>query len=216
MRSTRLILADSHRITRDGLRALLSPGPEFEVVAEAGDGRAAVELAEAHRPDVVITEIALPILNGIEATRRITGSWPGIRVLALSRHQERRFISAMLAAGASGYLPKTCTIEELSEALRIVAHGHHYISPAVTKTVLDEFVRHAASLDTVGDPTLTPRECEVLQLLAEGHNTKEIAALLRVSPKTVETHRRQVMVKLDLHSIAELTRYALREGITSL
>jgi len=148
--------------------------------------------------------------------RQITSEWPEIRVLVLSRHQERRFVTAALAAGAAGYLPKTCAIAELLLAIQEVSRGHYYVSPAITKTVLDEFLQHVASTEALGDPSLSPREREVLQLLAEGHTTREIAAILQVSPKTVESHRRQIMHKLDLHSVAELTRYAVREGISPL
>lgn len=212
----RLMLVDSHRIMRDGLRALFAQDDRFEVVADADDGRAAIVLARDLHPDVVVTEVSLPLSNGIEVARQITAAWPSVRVLALSRHQERRYVAAILAAGASGYVPKTSGIDELTRAIEALARGQCYISPAIARTVLDEFVQHAAVAEPVGDPRLSPREREVLQLLAEGHSTKAIAVLLAISPKTVETHRRQIMTKLDLHSIAELTRYALREGITSL
>jgi len=210
----RLMIVDSHRITRDGVRALLARLPGIEVVAEAEDGRSAVELAHEQRPAVVVTEIALPVLNGIEVTRQIASALPDVRVLALSQHQERRFVIAAFAAGAAGYLPKTCGFDELIRAIDEVYRGHHYISPAIARTIVDEVLRHAVFSEPIGDPSLTPREREVLQLLAEGHSTKEIAVLLQVSPKTVETHRRQIMTKLDLHSIADLTRYALHEGIS--
>lgn len=210
------MLVDSHHIMRDGLRALLERYPEFEIVAEAGDGRSAMELAVRHRPDIVLCEVALPLLNGIELTRRIRDACPETRVLALSSHQERHLISGMLAAGASGYVPKTCDIDELVQALRVLTRDQSYVSPLVAGAVIDEFVRHAAPSTLSGTSPLTPREREVLQLLAEGHSVKEIAVLLDVSPKTIETHRHHVMTKLDIHGIAELTRYALREGITSL
>lgn len=212
----RVALVDNHRITRDGLRALLSRCPEIEVVGEAGDGRTAVRLAETDRPTVLITELALPALNGTEMIGQVTSLLPDVRILVLSHHEERRFVTAALAAGAAGYLPKTCDFDELLRAIREVDRGHYYISPAITKAVLDEFLRRAEDAAPMGDPALTPREREVLQLLAEGHSTKQIAGILQVSPKTVETHRRQIMTKLNLHSVAELTRYAVREGISPL
>lgn len=211
----RLILVDRHRITREGLRTLLAAVPEIEVVAEADDGRRALELVERHRPEIVVTELALPALNGIETTRQITANWSEVRVLALSHHLERRYVTAALTAGAAGYVPKTCGFDEVLRAIRALHRGDHYISPAVTKTVLDGLLSNA-DVAAIGDPALTPREREVLQLLAEGSSTKEIAGALQVSPKTVETHRRQIIIKLNLHSVAELTRYAVSEGISPL
>lgn len=212
----RTLIADDHMIFREGLRTLLKNHPDIEVVGEADNGRTAVGLARELHPDVVIMDVAMPDLNGIEATRQINESKLGIRVLALSMHSDRRFVIRMLQAGVSGYLLKDCAFEELALAIQTVMDGKIYLSPGVTGVVVEDYKHQLASADVAEAPVLTPREREVLQLLAEGRSTKETAGLLGVSVKTVETHRKQIMDKLDLHSVAELTKYALREGITSL
>jgi two-component system, NarL family, response regulator NreC len=214
---TRILLADDHRIVREGLKSLLNDEPDMEVVAEAPDGRQAVEMVDEHSPDVVVMDIGMPQLNGIEATRRIVADHPNARVIALSMHSDRRFMSEILKAGASGYLLKDGAFEELAGAIRTVNEGRMYLSPRITDVVLDDYVR---TMSIRGEPSafaaLTPREREVLQLLAEGKATKQAAAALHVSVKTVETHRRQIMTKLDIHSVAELTKYAIREGLTTV
>ncbi len=207
-----VLLADDHRIIRQGLRSLLEKQPDMEVVAEAENGRTAVQLARRLSPDVVVMDIAMPDLNGIEATQQIIAEAPGVKIVALSMHSDKRFVARMLKAGASGYLLKDCAFEELARAIRTVAVNQIYLSPGIAGVVVEDFVRHVSETDS----SLTPREREVLQLLAEGSSTKEIAARLQVSVKTVETHRRHIMEKLDIHTIAELTKYAIRQGLTSL
>jgi DNA-binding NarL/FixJ family response regulator len=191
----------------------------MEVIAEARDGRGAVQLAHELRPDVVVMDVGMPGLNGIEATRQITSQEPHARIVALSMHSDRRFMGEMLKAGAKGYLLKDGAFEELATAIRSVVANKVYLSPRIANVVLDDYVHRDASGmsgDTSAFAKLTPREREVLQLMSEGRATKEIAMDLHVSIKTVETHRRQIMEKLDIHSVAELTKYAIREGLTSL
>ena len=212
----RVLLADDHQIMREGLRSLLAKEKEIAVVSEATNGRQAIELARKLKPDVVVMDITMPDLNGIEATQRIVSHEPAPGVLALSMHSDKRFITQMLRAGASGYLLKDCALEELAFAIRTVAAHKIYLSPAIAGLVTEELVRPMTSTDSGVRVSLTFREREVLQLFAEGHSTKAIAAKIKVSVKTVETHRQNVMAKLDLHSVAELTKYAVREGLTSL
>jgi DNA-binding NarL/FixJ family response regulator len=211
----RILIADDHRIMREGLRVLLEAQRGITVVAEAENGRSAIRLAQELQPDVVVMDISMEDLNGIEATRRIVAAVPNVRILALSIHADRRFVLEMFRAGAAGYLLKDCAFDELIRAIRAVRQGHAYLTPKIAGIVVGEFVR-----DLVTEPPqaaeLTAREREVLQLMAEGKNTKEIADRLGISVKTVETFRRQLMIKLDLNSVAELTKYAIREGLTSL
>jgi DNA-binding NarL/FixJ family response regulator len=212
----KIVLADDHKIVRDGLRSLIEKQAGMQVVAEACDGRTTVQLVRELMPNVVIIDIAMPDLNGIEATRQIVNDSPGAKIIALSMHSDRRFVLRMLEAGASGYLLKDSAFEELALAINTVVSGKIYLSPAIAGVVVEDFVRHSPSTPAQVTTDLTPREREVLQLLAEGRTTKQIASQLNVSVKTVETHRRQVMEKLDIHSVAELTKYAVREGLTSL
>ncbi len=188
----------------------------MRVVAEADDGRATVRMVREISPDVVIMDVAMPDLNGIEATRQIVAEFPKIKVIALSMYADQRFVLNMLKAGASGYLLKDCAFEELTRAIRLVMSHKTYLSSGVT----DIAVKDYTSGNNSGQPsvfsTLSPREREVLQLMAEGKSTSQIADLLHVSVKTIETHRQQVMHKLNIHSVAELTKYALREGLTFL
>lgn len=208
--SIRVLLADDHKIVREGLRSLLEKQHGIEVIAEAENGRTAVRLARKLSPDVVVMDIAMPDLNGIGATFQIIAESPGVKVIALSMHSDRRFVARMFKAGASGYLLKDCAFEELDRAINAVVANQIYLSPGIAGVVVEDFVSHLPDTD------LTPRECEVLQLLAEGNGTKQIASRLHVSVKTIEAHRRQIMEKLGIHSIAELTKYAIREGLTSL
>ncbi len=212
----RVVLADDHQLFRDGLSSLLQRSPGFDVVGQAADGLEAVRLCHELRPDVVLLDISMPGLNGIEATRRITAEVPGSRVLILSMHADRRFVAETLRAGARGYLLKDTAFTEVQRAIHEVMHGHVHLAPAITDVVAEEFAGQARAPEASAFQRLSPREREVLQLLAEGRATKEIAGELAVSGKTVETHRRQIMEKLGLHSVAELTKYAIREGLTPL
>lgn len=213
--SIRILLADDHRIMREGLRSLIEKEPDMEVVAEAEDGRTAVQLVQELSPDVAIMDITMRELNGIEATRQIMTYSPGVKVIALSMHSDQRFVKEILKIGASGYLLKDCAFEELVCAVRTVVANRAYLSPEIAHIVIN-YIHHLPGGDSLVFSALTAREREVLQLLAEGETTRQIASHLYVSVKTVETHRRKIMKKLDIHSIAELTKYAIHEGLTSL
>ena len=213
----RILLADDHKIVREGLRTLIEKQPGTEVVGEADSGRMALKLTRELKPDVVIMDITMPDLNGIEATRQIHSEIPGVKVIALSMHSDKRLVAGILMAGASGYLLKEdCDSGELARAIQAVATNQTYLSPKIGEVVIKDYVRHLSMTASSPFSILTPREREVLQLLAEGKNTKEIASSLHVSVKTVETHRNKIMEKLDIRSIAELTKYAIRERLTPL
>ena len=212
----RVVLADDHKIMREGLCSLLRNDPRVEIVGVAEDGRSAVQLAREHKPDVVVMDVAMPDLNGIEAARRIKAEMPDVRILALSMHSDKRYIASMLQAGASGYLLKDCAFKELVQAIHTVSRRQVYLSPSIAALVTDDYVRQLMAKDGSPASMLSPKEREVLQLMAEGHSTKQIAATLFLSVKTIETHRQQIMEKLDIHSVAELTKFAIREGLTSL
>ncbi len=212
----KIVLADDHQIVRHGLRSLLSAEPDMEVVGEAENGRMVVRLAQEHSPQVVIMDISMPDLNGIEATRQILSESPGIKVIALSMHSDSLFVLNMFKAGASGYLLKDCALEELVKAVRTVMNRKIYLSPGISDIVIKDFVIGWSSPNSSAYSILTTREREVLQLMAEGKSTTQIAESLCVSVKTVEAHRKQLMNKLDIHSVAELTKYAIRQGLTSL
>ena len=211
-----ILLVDDHAIIRQGLRSLLEKQPDLEVVAEAADGRKAIELVRELLPDIVIMDVTMPSLNGIEATRQICSTFPEVKVIALSIHSNRRFIGDMLQAGAAGYILKDSLFEELIRAIKAVTAGDRYLSPRITGVVVDDYIKHLSTSADSPLATLTSREREVLQLVAEGRSTKQVALELHVSTKTIEANRRQIMEKLDLHSVAELTKYAIREGLTSL
>ena len=213
MTPIRIVLADDHQLLREGLRSLLKTDPGIDVVGEAANGPDAVRLAAELAPEVVVMDVNMPDLNGIEATRQIRAAGNGHgapKVVALSAHSDERFAREMLAAGASGFVLKDAAFEQLADAVRAATAGRVYLSPATA----DSVARHVARGGTAGG-TLSPREREVLQLLAEGLATKQVAMRLDVSVKTVETHRRNLMEKLDLHSVAELTKFAIREGLTT-
>lgn len=212
--SIRVMLVDDHRIVVEGLRSLLGSEPGIEVVAAAENGRVSVQLARELRPDVVLMDMAMPEMNGIEATRRIAGEIPGTQVLALSMHADRRFVVEALNAGAKGYLLKECAADELVTAIRTVAANDTYLSKKITGLIVKEYIERIPGLPTSSASLLTPREREILQLIAEGKSTKEIAFTMEISVSTVETFRRLIMKKLDLYSVAELTKYAIREGLT--
>ncbi len=214
METIRIIVVDDHAILRDGLTAMLGSERGFAVVGEAPDGRAAVNLAAALEADVIVMDVALPVLNGIEATRKIVAMNHDARVIVLSSYSDRRTVSAAFDAGAWGFVAKIAVAEELVRAILSVHSGRRYVSPDVTGAVIDSLLHPAdESAPIVG---LGGREREVLQLIAEGRTSPQIAQELNISPGTVETHRRNIMRKLDLHSVAELTKFAVREGITSL
>lgn len=212
----RVMLADDHKIVREGLRFILEMESDINVVAEAGNGRMAVQLAMEVEPDVAVIDIAMPDMNGIEATRRILCEKPDIKILALSMHSARRFVEEALSAGAKGYLLKDCASEELVRAIHTVAANETYLSPKVADMIVKDYMKRLPDSESPASTLLSTREREVLQLIAEGHSTKEIAFALEVSIKTIETHRQQIMKKLNLHSVAALTRFAIREGLTPL
>jgi len=214
--SIRVLLSDDHRIMREGLRSLLEKEPDIELVGEAEDGRSTLKLASRLKPQVVVMDISMPDLNGIDATRKLLEKLPSVKVLALSMHTDQRFIEGMLRAGATGYLPKDCASEELVRAIRTVLSNQTYLSPSIADVVRRDYLSQRREADISVSGVLTEREREVLQLMAEGKNTKEIASRLQVSVKTIETFRQHIMQKLNLHSLAELTKYAIREGLTSL
>jgi DNA-binding NarL/FixJ family response regulator len=213
-----VLIADDHRIIREGLKSLLNDEPGIEVVGEADGGRAAVRLAAELAPDVVVMDVSMPDLNGIEATRQITAAGDGApQVVGLSAYSDRRLAIEMLNAGAAAFVSKTSACDELTEAIRAAAVGKVYLSPSVAGGVVEGFRRGAGA---AGVPTafteLSPREREILQLTSEGLAMKQIAMALQISIKTVETHRRNLMEKLNLGSVAELTKYAIREGLTTV
>ena len=214
--TTKIVLADDHTIMRKGLRSLLEKESNIEVVAEAENGRTTVQLVRELKPDVVIMDISMPDLNGIDATHQIIDMEPDVKVIALSMYSERKFVAGMLKAGASGYLLKDCAFDELSRAIRTVIQDQTYLSPKVASTVIQDYMKHLSKDEASVFTTLTDREREVLQLLAEGKSTKQIASDLFVSVKTIETHRQNIMNKLKLYNIPDLVKYAIREGITHI
>jgi DNA-binding NarL/FixJ family response regulator len=212
-----ILIVDDHQMMRDGLRAVLArEGDDLTVVGEASDGREGIELSLKLHPDIVVMDIGMPGLNGIEATRQLHAQLPRARVVALSMNSDRRYVHAMFEAGAWAYLVKSSAADELIRAIRAVARDEKYVSPAVANALVETFV-HGQTAPT-GEPrsALSPREREVLQLLAEGLTSKEIATRLDVAASTVETYRKQIMAKLDLRSVAELTKFAIRAGLTTL
>ena len=212
----RILLADDHKIVRDGLRSLLQNETDLQVVADASNGREALKLAKKLLPDVVIMDVSMSDLNGFESTRQIIAEVPSAKVLTLSMHSDKRFVRRMLEAGASGYLLKDTAFEELSVAIRAVAANQVYLGPGIPGVIVKDYLQQLSATKPDKGSLLTSREREVLQLLAEGKATREIADLLCVSTKTVETHRKHLMDKLNLHSLAELTKHAIREGLTSV
>jgi len=217
----KVLLADDHKIVRDGLRSLLEQQPDMRVVGEASDGEAAVRMALDLKPDVVVMDIGMPESNGIESTRRIMRDLPETRIVALSMHSDRQFVSGMLSAGAMAYLLKDSAFEELVSAIDSVMRGRVYLSEGVASVVVQDYVNRINApapdaLVTTPLSRLSPREREVLQLAAEGKSTKEIASALGLSVKTVETHRHQVMEKLGIYSLAGLIKFAIREGLVSI
>lgn len=214
--SLRIILVDDHVVIREAIRDIIVQEDDFEVIAEAGDGREAVKYATELLPDVVVMDISMPNLNGVEATRQIVSSCRQVSVLVLSMHSDRILVTEMLKAGATGFIEKNCTFSEMITAIRTVGSGRTYLSPTIANLVVDGFLGKSANPDSAVFSVLSPREREVLQLLAEGKSTKDIAFQLNVSVSTIETHRRQLKNKLNIKSFAGLIKFAIKEGLTTL
>jgi DNA-binding NarL/FixJ family response regulator len=212
----KIVLADDHRMMRAGLRLLLQKQPDMEVVGDAADGQEAVRLAAKLTPNIVIMDVSMPGLNGIEATRQIKRRNDAIKVVALSGYSDEKFVTEMLKAGASGYILKDSAFADLITCIQTVMKGETYLSPSITGRIVAEYLQHSQTPDTSAFTMLTDKEREVLQLIAEGKTTKEIAGMLGRSVKTMEVHRNNIMSKLNLRSVAELTKYAIRAGLTSL
>lgn len=213
MTPLRLLIADDHTLVRQGLRRILESQPGWEVVAETGDGREAVRLAAELKPDVLLLDIAMPHLNGVEAMQQIERRVPGVRVLVLSMYSDEAYVTRAIRAGASGYLLKDSADTDLIKGITAVAQGKSFFSPAAARVIVDNYARPAAVGVADRFDSLSEREREVFQLVAEGYSNKEVAELLHISPATVETHRAHVMEKLDLHSTAELVLCAVRRGV---
>ncbi len=213
--SIKVLIADDHQIMREGLRALLEKELDIQVLGEAEDGRMIQRMARELQPDVIIMDVAMPDLNGIEATRQIVAELPGVKIIALSMHDDRRFVLNMLKAGAAGYMLKDCAFKDLAKAIRVVMSNKTFLSPEVADIVVKDYLSTTQPTESSVFNLLSPREREVLQLIAEGKTSALIGESLHISVKTVETHRQQIMVKLKIRSIAELTKYAIREGLTS-
>lgn len=214
--SIRVLVVDDHQVFREGLCSLLKNEPDMQVVAEAGTGGAALECAQKIPCDVVLMDISMPEMNGIEATRRLLAADPGLRVLMLSMESDRRFIVEVLGSGASGYVQKDSAFAELATAIRTVANGDTYLGPRISELIIKDYMQRIPEGLPLTADCLTPREREMLRLIADGKNSKELAHEFNISIKTVEVHRHSIMKKLNLYSIAELTKYAIREGLTSL
>ncbi len=212
----RILIADDHGIVRQGLRALLEKQPDMEIIGEAEDGTAAVRLAAELSPDVIIMDVSMPNLNGIEATRLILKKIPDVRIIALSTYSKRSFVIETLKAGALGYVLKSYLFDELARAIHAVTANEHYLSPQITDVLIEDYITRPLPADGSASGNLTDRERQMLQLLAEGQSTKQIALSLSISPKTADANRRRIMNKLGIFSVAELTKYAIREGLTSL
>jgi two-component system response regulator NreC len=213
--SIKVMIADDHQIVREGLRAMLEKEHDIKVVGEAVDGRMTERLARELAPDVIIMDVAMPDLNGIEATRQIVAELPGVKIIALSMHDDRRFVLNMFKAGAAGYMLKDCAFKDLAKAIRVVMAHKTYLSHEIADIVVKDYLASSSPTESSVFQLLSPREREVLQLLAEGKTSGQIADNLHISVKTVESHRQQIMIKLKIKSVAELTKYAIREGLTS-
>lgn len=208
----RVLIVDDHQIIRDGLKGLINAETDMEVVGEAGDGQLALQKAKELQPDVVVMDVSMPKLNGAKATERLKKDFPGVKVLALTAHEDKGYIGQMLQAGASGYVLKIAAAEELIKAIRTVAGGGAYLDPAIAGNVVNNYIRQKSTKQNARGGVLTAREEEVLRLVAQGYINKEIAARLDISVKTVESHKTNFMEKLSLRSRAEIVRYALSQG----
>jgi two-component system response regulator NreC len=211
----RILIAEDHGIVRQGLSRLIDSQDDMEVVGEAEDGLMVTQLAEQLSPDVILMDISMPNLNGVDATHLILEKNPNIRIIALSVHHDIHFVNEMLKAGASGYVLKSSLFEEVLQALCAVKAGEHYLSPKITEVILDDYIPYISKIEKTAKEHLTERERRIVQMLAEGMSTKQISLQLHVSPKTADANRRRIMNKLSISNIAELTKYAIREGITS-
>jgi DNA-binding NarL/FixJ family response regulator len=211
----KILLADDHAIVRHGLAESMQKEEDMEVVGQAKNGLSAIDMVREKTPDVVVMDISMPDINGMDATREILRDFPKVKVIALSMHSAKKFVREMFKAGACGYLLKDCEFDELANAIRVVMKGKSYISPEITDVVVDSYVRTSTEDKSSVFSDLTKREREVLQLMAEGKTTKQIGLKLHISPKTVEAHRLRVMDKLDIDNVAQLTKYAIQEGLTS-
>ena len=214
--SKRILLVDDHKILRDGLRSLLETQFGNQVVGEAENGKTAIQLARKLKPEIIIMDISLPDISGIEASKEILKITPAVKIIALSMHADKRFVSDMLRAGASGYLLKDCAFEELQEAIETVSAGGRYISPNLTGTVIDAYVENLRQRNTPPPASLSEREQDVLVALVGGESAKEISQRLNISTKTVDTYRQRIMEKLGIHNLPDLVKYAIREGLIPL
>jgi len=210
----RILIADDHGVVREGMKVLIENQPDMEVVGEAEDGLMVTQLAKELSPDIILMDISMPNLNGVEATRLILAENPDIRVIALSVHLDKHFVTQMFKAGASGYVLKSCLFDEVLRALRMVNRNERYLSSKITDVVLDDYIHYMATYNKTAEDNLTARERQMVQMLAEGKSTKQIASRLHISPKTSDANRRRIMNKLGISSVAELTKYAIREGLT--
>jgi two-component system response regulator NreC len=214
--SIRVLIADDHGIVREGLHSLLGKQPDMEIIGEADDGRKALELVRQLQPDIVVMDISMPNLNGVDATRLIVREFPKVKVIALSMHSSSMFVADMIKAGASGYMLKDCLFNELADAIRVVHEGGAYLSPGVVSLVVGDYMNRLSGAGGLPLESLSDREREVLQLIGEGKNTKQIAQELHISTKAIEANRRKIMEKLHSQSVADLVRWAILGGLTSL
>jgi len=213
--SIRIILADDHAVIREGLAGSLNQQKNIEVIGQASDGLTTVEMVKELSPDLIIMDIGMPDLNGIDATRQIKRDCPNVKIIGLSMHSGKKFVTEMFKAGAKGYLPKDCEFDELIDAIEAVTDDKMYLSPSITGVMVDTYIRPSVESKSSVFSVLTPREREVLQLMAEGNSTKKIGRRLFISPKTVEAHRLRIMNKLEIDNVAQLTKFAIQEGLTS-
>jgi len=212
----KILVVDDHRILRQGIRSLLASQEDFEIVAESSDGRESVKDVMKHKPDVVLMDIAMPNLNGFEATRQIKKKQPDTKILVLSMYRDDEYVLQALQAGVSGYVLKDVAVEELITAIRSVYNDQYYLSPSISRTVIDASLGKIEKADKEPFDLLTPREREIVQLISEGYTNKQIATKLFISVKTVDAHRSHIMDKLDIHDVAQLVKYAIRKGLTDL